>query len=129
MVRTFLEEHIDLIDSDNIEGLLILANRELQSDEFQELRDILAAIEVDTQDIYNSILELELESAIRKFKQDKFSLNKLTIHIFRNRYIFSAACGTLSDAELALFIQQSPQLQGPGINVYVWRNIWVIERY
>lgn len=129
MVKTFLEEHIDLIDSGNIEGLLTLANRELEATEFQELRDTLAAIEIDTQDIYNSILDLELEAAILKFKRDTFSLNKLTIHIFRNRYIFSAACGTLSDAELALFIQQSPQLQGPGINVYAWRNTWIIERY
>lgn len=129
MVKTFLEEHIDLIDSDNIEGLLTLANRELESHEFQELRDILATIEIDTQDIYNSILDLELESAIRRFKHDKSSLNKLTIHIFRNRYLFSAACGTLSDAELALYIQANPGVQDPDTIVYLWNNTWMIERY
>lgn len=128
MVKTFLEEHIDLVDSGNIEGLLTLANRELYYQDFQELRDILAAIEIDTQDIFNSILDLELEGAIRKFKQDKFALNKITIHIFRTRYIFSGACGTLSDAELALYIQQSPGLQDPDISVYLRNNTWIIER-
>lgn len=129
MVKTFLEENIDLIDSDNIEGLLTLANRELQSTEFQELRSTLAAIEIDTQDIYNSILDLELEVAIRKFMNDKFSLNTITINIFRNRYIFGAACGTLSDAELALYIQSSPDLQDLDISVYLWNNVWIIERH
>lgn len=128
MVKTFLEEHIDLIDSGNIEGLLTLANRELYPHEFRELQHILAAIEIDTEDICNSIIDLELEGAINRFKHDKFALSRITLSVFRNRYLFSAACGALPDIDLAQHIQQSPSLQDSDISVFMWRTTWIIER-
>ena len=88
-VKNYFEEHIDALDRDDWFEFIINAYQDLKSEEFNQLLEVLKAIEPKFEDKVEPSLMYVITRAIEEYEEDWGAQAIMTIRQFLNRYMRS----------------------------------------
>ena len=88
-VKNYFEEHISALDRDDWFEFIINAYQDLKSEEFNQLLEVLKAIEPKFEDKVEPSLMYVITRAIEEYEEDWGANSMVTIKQFLNRYMRS----------------------------------------
>ena len=88
-VKNYFEEHISALDRDDWFEFIINAYQDLKSEEFNQLLEVLKAIEPKFEDKVEPSLMYVITRAFEDYDQDWDAAPMMTIKQFLNRYMRS----------------------------------------
>ena len=88
-VKSYFEEHISALDRDDWFEFIINAYQDLKSEEFNQLLEVLKAIEPKFEDKVEPSLMYVITRAIEEYEEDWGANSMVTIKQFLNRYMRS----------------------------------------
>ena len=88
-VKNYFEEHISALDRDDWFEFIINAYQDLRSEEFNQLLEVLKAIEPEFEDKVEPSLMYVITRAFEDYDQDWDAQPIMTIRQFLNRYMRS----------------------------------------
>ena len=88
-VKNYFEEHISALDRDDWFEFIINAYQDLKSEEFNQLLEVLKAIEPKFEDKVEPSLMYVITRAFEQFDEDVFQGDYISIDTFLNSYLRS----------------------------------------